>query len=141
MASGAVGSGGASTGQVVVYVSGDVSTPGLVTLPVGSRVADAIAQAGGATGPTDGVNLARVLVDGEQIIVGPGGEQHASSKVSVNAADVSALDALPGIGPVLAQRIVDWRTAHGPFATVDALGDVPGIGPSLLSKLTPLVTT
>lgn len=132
---------GGGGSEVIVDVSGDVAAPGLVTLPAGSRVADAITAAGGATGPTTGVNLARVLVDGEQVTVGataPGGDP---SKVSINTADAGALDALPGIGPVLAQRIIDWRTTNGPFPSVDALGDVPGIGPSLLAKVKPLVTT
>ena len=133
---------GSSSGDVVVDVGGDVRHPGLVTLPVGSRVADAIEEAGGATGSTAGVNLARVLVDGEQIVVGRAAASSGQpGKVPVNTADAGALDALPGIGPVLAQRIVDWRTANGPFSSVDALGDVPGIGPSLLAKLKPLVTT
>lgn len=132
--------------DVVVDVAGDVANPGLFTLPAGSRIADAITAAGGATGKSTGVNLARVLVDGEQVVVGKAAVAAAvasggPSKVSINASDLAALDDLPGIGPVLAQRIIDWRTAHGPFATVAALGDVPGIGPSVLAKLTPLVTT
>ena len=138
----AITGGGGQAGSVIVDVRGEVAQPGLVTLPAGSRVADAIEKAGGATGSTDGVNLARVLVDGEQVVVGAKATGAGDDgRVSLNTADAAALDALPGIGPVLAQRIVDWREAQGPFASVDALGDVPGIGPSLLGRLTPLVTT
>lgn len=130
----------------MIDVVGDVRSPGLYTLPTGSRIADAITAAGGATGSTTGVNLARVLVDGEQVVVGKSAAGAALAagepgKVSINAADLAALDALPGIGPVLAQRIIDWRTSKGPFATVDALSEVPGIGPSVFGKLKPLVTT
>ena len=130
---------------VVVDVSGKVVHPGLVRLPTGSRVADALAAAGGARRGVslDSVNLARVLTDGEQIAVGvptpgvvgaPGGAT-GGGPVSINNSTAEQLDALPGIGPVLAARIVAWRTAHGAFSSVDGLTDVPGIGPSLLSKL------
>lgn len=132
-------------GEVVVHVTGAVRAPGVVTLPAGSRVSDAIEAAGGATKARalDSVNLARVLVDGEQVVVGGAGAgagATASSLLPLNTADAPALEAMPGIGPVLAQRIVDWRAQHGPFASADALGDVPGIGPSLLAQLRPLVT-
>lgn len=135
---------------VVVDVAGKVRRPGLVRLPSGSRVADAVAAAGGAKPGTslDGLNLARVLVDGEQIAVGQPPASSAGSsatgagptaKVSLNNATASDLDALPGIGPVLAQRIVTWREQHGPFRSVDALTDVPGIGPAMLARLADLV--
>lgn len=139
-----------AVGEVVVDVVGEVAGPGVVRLPTGSRVVDAVASAGGATSRAQlsALNLARVLVDGEQIVVprrgakaaAPAATSSADGLVDVNTADATALDALPGIGPVLAQRIVDTRAKH-PFSSVDELADVPGIGPSLLSRLRPLVRT
>lgn len=139
-----------TTGTVVVSVVGEVTRPGLVTLPAGARVADAIAAAGGLLPEADpaSVNLAAVVADGEQLAVGapvPGGAAAAAGPaagglVDLNAADAAALDALPGIGPVLAQRIVDHRTAQGPFRSVEELDDVPGIGPSIAAELAELVT-
>jgi competence protein ComEA len=98
------------------------------------------------------INLAAPLVDGMQVVVptrvpvtggtaatAPGAGAPAS-KVSLSSATVDQLDSLPGIGPVTAQKIVDWRTAHGPFASVDALDEVPGIGPARLEQLRDLVT-
>jgi competence protein ComEA len=156
-----VASPGASgvTGGVVVHVVGQVRRPGLQRLPPGSRVADAVDAAGGATGRADlaRVNLARVLVDGEQVVVpapgvpdppgvpapgtatrppGSGG----GGTVSLNTADLAGLDTLPGVGPVLAQRILDWRSEHGRFTSVDELGEVSGIGEKLLEQLRPRVT-
>lgn len=138
--------------EVVVHVVGQVVRPGLAVLAGGSRVADAVAAAGGATGEADlaAVNLARALVDGEQIVVPRPGEQvpgdavpatgasgptAADEVVDLNTAQVADLDRLPGIGPVLAQRIIDWRTEHGRFSSVDELAEVRGIGPSLLADL------
>ncbi len=132
---------------VVVHVVGQVASPGVVRLPVGSRVTDAIDAAGGATADADlsVVNLARVLVDGEQVLVprpggspvvpGQGAAGAADAPLDLNAATLADLDALPGIGPVLAQRILDWRTAHGRFTDVEELAEVSGIGPSVLSRL------
>jgi competence protein ComEA len=136
---------------VVVSVVGQVVRPGLVTLPSGARVADAIAAAGGLLPAADpaSVNLAAVVADGEQLAVGvPGpaaaapaaGSAAAGGLVDLNTAGVAELDALPGIGPVLAQRIVDHRTQRGPFETVDELDDVPGIGPAIAAELAELVT-
>lgn len=170
----APGGGGASsaTGQasavVVVHVVGQVKRPGVRELPAGSRVAQAVAAAGGAKSGADlsRVNLARVLVDGEQVripapddpvdpreLTGPGAAPGAGGsggtggagagsggQVALNSADLTALDTLPGVGPVLAQRILDWRTQHGRFTSVDELGEVSGIGEKLLAQLTPLVT-
>lgn len=136
--------------QVVVDVVGAVTSPGVVRLAQGSRVVDAIAAAGGATADAQvsALNLARVLVDGEQIAVLRPGEGPAASGgsaatgaddlVNLNSADAAALDALPGIGPVLADRIVGHREDR-PFATVDELADVAGIGPTLLERLRDLV--
>lgn len=137
----------ASGTGVVVHVIGQVVNPGVVHLPTGARVTDAITAAGGATAAADvsAVNLARVLVDGEQILVPRPGEVvtppqrvaggAADALTDLNSATLTELDALPGIGPVLAQRILDWRAAHGRFADVEELAEVPGIGDSVLAGL------
>ncbi len=150
-----VGEAAETSTTVVVAVVGQVVQPGLVTLPSGSRVADAIAAAGGLLAEADpaAVNLAAVVADGEQIAVGPSGAipaggapgvgtgtPGAGGLVDLNAAGVAELDALPGIGPVLAQRIVDHRSRQGPFRSVDELDDVPGIGPATAAELAELVT-
>jgi competence protein ComEA len=132
---------------VIVDVAGKVRRPGLVRLPTGARVADAIAAAGGIKpgASVDNLNLARVLADGEQVNIGaPGAVSGGSGSAQpgplpLNSASAQDLDALPGIGPVLADRIVAWRTQHGPFASVDSLTDVPGIGPAMLARLADLV--
>jgi len=134
----------AGPGEVFVHVAGAVKRPGLVHLPAGSRVVDAIKAVGGATSARaeGSVNLARVLVDGEQIQVASSGLSPGSStggKLSVNAASAQQLEDLPGVGPVLAQRIVDYRTEHGGFRSVDELKDVSGIGDALLGQLRPHV--
>jgi competence protein ComEA len=149
-------SSGAQPQQIVVAVVGQVASPGLVTLPAGARVADALAAAGGLLPEADpaSVNAAAVLADGQQVAVGvpgagaaPGGAAPAGSAeagsgglLDLNRAGLADLDALPGIGPVLAQRILDHRTEHGPFTSVDQLDDVSGIGPSLFADIAPLVT-
>lgn len=135
----------APTGTVVVSVVGQVASPGLVTLPAGARVADALAAAGGLLPTADpaSVNAAALLTDGEQIAIGvPGAAAPAAAgpaapggPLDLNAATVTDLDALPGIGPVLAQRIVDHRSAHGPFSSVEQLDDVSGIGPAIYAEL------
>lgn len=133
--------------EVVVHVVGQVGQPGLVRLPEGSRVADAVEAAGGASAEADlgAINLARVLIDGEQVVVprpgdlAPQGAASADSRLDLNAADAAALDGLPGVGPVLAQRIVDWRTDHGRFTVVDELAEVAGIGPAVLAGVRDLV--
>jgi competence protein ComEA len=136
---------------VVVSVVGLVARPGLVTLPEGARVADALAAAGGLLPEADpaSVNLAAVVSDGEQIAVGvpgaappvaPAGDGGAmTGPLDLNAATAADLDALPGIGPVLAQRIVDHRDATGRFTSVEQLDDVPGIGPTTYAELSDLV--
>jgi competence protein ComEA len=146
-----VGEAAESSTTVVVSVVGLVVRPGLVTLPTGARVAEAIEAAGGLSPEADpaSVNLAAVVADGQQIAVGVGGSvesgstaapgQGSAGPVNLNTAGVAELDALPGIGPVLAQRIVDHRTREGPFTSVDQLDDVPGIGPSIAAELADLV--
>src|ERR671913_161646 len=130
---------------VVVHVVGQVRRPGVLRLAAGSRVADALDAAGGPTPTADlaRVNLARVLVDGEQVKVpaaGDGGTAGTGTMlVPLNTADLATLETLPGVGPVLAQRIVDWRSQHGRFTSVEELGEVSGIGEKLLAQLRPLV--
>jgi competence protein ComEA len=143
----APGGGGTAGDPVVVSVVGQVASPGLVTLPAGSRVADALAAAGGLLPDADpaAVNAAALLADGQQIAVGvpgagpavggvPGGGG-AGGPIDLNTATVTDLDALPGIGPILAQRIVDHRTRHGRFTSVEQLDDVDGIGPAIYADL------
>jgi competence protein ComEA len=135
---------------VVVSVVGAVAAPGLVTLPPGARVADALAAAGGLLPDADpaSVNAAAVLVDGEQVVVARPGAAPATAgagpaaggPLDLNTATVADLDALPGIGPVLAQRIVDHRTAQGRFTSVEQLDDVDGIGPAIYAELQDRVT-
>ena len=136
-------------GTLVVAVAGRVRRPGLVRLPLGSRVADAIEAAGGALPHTDlsYVNLARKLVDGELVLVGvtpPAGVAPAgapgSGLLNLNTATLAELDALPGVGPVLAQRILDYRTKRGGFRAVNDLRQVDGIGESRYAELSKLVT-
>ncbi|OBG11735.1 hypothetical protein A5765_16635 [Mycolicibacterium celeriflavum] len=160
----------ASGGPVVVSVVGLVHKPGLVTLEAGARIADALAAAGGPLDGADmvGLNMARRITDGEQIVVGiaappgeptamgssvsPGatatsadspptgtGDKPSGEKVNLNTATVEQLETLPGIGPVTAAAIVAWRDANGRFTSVDQLGDVDGIGPARLDKLRNLV--
>ncbi|MER8066969.1 helix-hairpin-helix domain-containing protein [Streptomyces sp. NPDC094034] len=146
--------------RVVVDVSGKVRRPGVLRLPAGARVADALRAAGGAKPGTDltGLNRARVLMDGEQVLVGgpappgaPGaqgagvgagtadGAQAAARPVSLNAATPEQLDTLPGVGPVLAQHIIDYRGRHGGFRSVDELREVNGIGERRFADLQSLV--
>ncbi len=141
-----------SAPDLVVDVAGKVRRPGLVKLAAGSRVADAIAAAGGVLPQTStlGMSLARKLIDGEQLVVGepqPVVAQAAgsaasagpASPVDLNAATANDLDALPGIGPVLAQRVIDWRTEHGAFTSVDQLRQISGLGGKKFDALAPLV--
>jgi competence protein ComEA len=135
--------------MLVVDVTGAVRRAGLYRLPPGSRIADAIARAGGTTGRADRdlVNLAAPLADGEQILVPTRGAAAAtgsgppspSAPVDLNSATAEQLDALPGVGPVTAQKIVAYRQEHGPFRSVDDLDAIPGIGPSRIENLRGLV--
>ncbi len=140
--------------EVVVSVAGRVARPGLIRLPDGTRVADALTAAGGPLPGTDlmGLNIARRLSDGEQLLVGvapppgqpvdgaaPSTAPDTSRKVDLNTATLQQLDVLPGVGPVTAQRILDWRAAHGRFTSVDQLREVTGIGQARLARLKDLV--
>jgi competence protein ComEA len=145
-----------SATAVVVAVGGKVQRPGLVRLPSGSRVADAIDAAGGVLPGTDlsYLNLARKLVDGELVLVGitpsgvagetligqSSGGGGATSMVNLNTANLTELQTLPGIGPVLAQRIIDYRSKHGTFRSVNDLRQVTGIGDTRFEQLKDLVT-
>jgi competence protein ComEA len=158
-----------TAGVMVVHVVGQVRHEGVVRLPAGSRVLDAVRAAGGAkpSADLDHLNLARVVADGEQLVVPKPGETLSSASgsagagpasgassgsgagstggasaqalVDLNTADAAGLDSLPGVGPVLSQRILDWRGAHGRFSTVDELGEVSGIGEKLLAQIGPKV--
>jgi competence protein ComEA len=140
----------AAAPPLVVHVVGAVRRAGLLRLREGARVADALARAGGPTRRADlsAVNLAAPLADGQQVVVprrGLGGASVAGapasgSKVSLGIATVEQLDELPGIGPVTAQKIVDWRASHGPFRSVEDLDAIPGIGPARVEQLRDLVT-
>lgn len=142
--------------RIEVHVLGQVARPGVVTVPADARVQDVVRAAGGLLDSADltRVNLARRVQDGEQIVVprpgqevttapgpAPAGDGTAapSSPVDLNAADASALDALPGVGPVLAARIVQYRDTNGPFRSIDQLDEVSGIGAKLMEQLRPLV--
>jgi competence protein ComEA len=147
----AVGEAADTSSTVVVSVVGSVARPGLITLPSGSRVAAAVDAAGGLGPGVDpaSINLAAVVTDGQQIVVGTPGVSGAAAgsgtaaapagKLNLNTATAAELDVLPGVGPVLAQRIVDHRE-QGPFTSVDQLDDVPGIGPARAAELAELVT-
>ncbi|MFC9154864.1 helix-hairpin-helix domain-containing protein [Streptomyces bauhiniae] len=149
---GAVAASASPGAQIVVDVSGKVRDPGIRRLPSGSRVADALKAAGGVRPGVreEGLNRARFLVDGEQIVVGASGAPPPagvgagavapagggpSTPVSLGTATVEQLDTLPGVGPVLAQRIIDYRTQHGGFRSVDELRQVDGIGDRRFSDL------
>lgn len=129
---------------ITVHVAGLVSRPGLVELPEGSRVADAVAAAGGLLpgARAESINLAAALSDGQQIVVsGAEGDSPATAsgspdgKIHLNQATAAELDSLPGVGPVIAERIVSYRAENGPFQSVEDLLDVPGIGEAKLADL------
>ena len=169
LAPGVGGATGAAPAELVVDVEGKVRRPGIAVLPVGSRVVDALEAAGGARPGTDlgGLNLARLLVDGEQLLVGvdppagvaagaltgpsapvvpgtgtagAGGASPPPALVDLNTADQVTLETLPGVGPVTAAAILEWRSQHGAFTTVDELLEVSGIGDATLAELAPHVT-
>jgi competence protein ComEA len=132
-----------------VHVVGEVRNPGLYELPAGDRVFDAVAAAGGFTAKADQaqVNLAEVVTDGEQIVVARQGAASvapgatSTGKVDINTADATALETLDGIGPALAQRILDYRKAHGSFSSVNDLQNVSGIGDKKFAAIKANVTT
>jgi competence protein ComEA len=151
----------------VLHVAGAVARPGIVELAPGSRINDAIAAAGGGSpaADLDRLNLAAVVVDGQKVYVprqgeplpadsagaplgeasgGAGAGEAASpalsGKTNLNSAGLEELGALPKVGPVLAQRIVDWRKEHGPFNSIEELDAVDGVGPKMLETLLPLVS-
>lgn len=137
------GQGGAGATDLVVHVAGEVRRPGVYRMPAGSRVTDAVERAGGATAKADpnAVNLAARLADGQQVIVparGPGptaGVTAASGPISLGSATVEQLDSIEGIGPVTAQKIIDYRTQHGGISSLDELDRIAGIGPATMQAL------
>ena len=136
--------------EIYVHILGQVVRPGLYALPDGARAVDAVAAAGGFTPTADagGVNLARFVSDGEQIVVPAIGDATTGTapgiagdgRVNLNTADAAALDTLPGVGPATAQKILAWREQHGRFESVEDLLDVGGIGEAKLDALRDLVT-
>lgn len=156
----------AQPAELVVSVTGLVAKPGLVTLPAGARVADAIAAAGGIGPEADltGMNLAARLSDGDSVVIGSSiqaagiassvassqgsnpaatagaGAAPSSELINLNAADEAALDTLPGVGPVMAQNILAWRQTNGSFTNIEQLQEISGIGPSRYAQIAPLVT-
>jgi competence protein ComEA len=133
---------GSALPELVVHVAGSVKNPGLYRLPIGARVAEAIEAAGGVSkkNAANSVNLAREVVDGEQILVGQNATGGAGGGISINSSTASELEDLPGVGPVIAARIVSYREANGPFTSIDALGEVSGIGDSILGSVRDIAT-
>jgi competence protein ComEA len=147
---------GAGEGEIVVDVVGKVRRPGIVVLATGARVVDAVRAAGGVRPGVDraDVNMARPLTDGEQLVVGapppqgavpgaaatPAARPAGSALVNLNTADQAALESLPGVGPVTAAAILEWRTQHGAFTAVEELLEVSGIGDATLAEIAPHVT-
>jgi competence protein ComEA len=137
---------GGSGRDVVVHVAGAVREPGVYRLPAGSRVTDAVGRAGGATAPAglEGINLAALLTDGQQVVV-PGGRSGAASSavagapadgpISLGTATLEQLDTIEGIGPVTAQNILDYREENGGLSSVDELDQISGIGPATMESL------
>lgn len=140
----------ATPAQLAVYVTGAVVSPGVYYLPEGSRIEEALQAAGGATADANlnRVNLARRVRDEDQIFVPkvgeesplvPPGSYSEGGPININTASTAELEALPGIGPTLAQRIVDYREAHGPFAAIEDVTNVRGIGEGLFNEISDLI--
>ncbi len=137
------------TSKLVVHVVGAVRRPGLYRFPARARIADAVRRAGGATRKAnlEAINLAAPLEDGLQVLVprrvplpaasAPSAEEPAAAQgpLHLNTATLEQLDALPGVGPVTAQKILDYRQEHGPFVSIDDLDAIPGIGPARMEQL------
>ena len=157
----AAGTAPSPAADVVVYVTGAVRTPGIVRLPEGARGAEAVELAGGATSKAqlDGVNLAAKVADGQQIVVpkrgaapaaasgaataatgGSSGTSAPAAPVNINTATVEQLDALQGVGPATAQKIVDYRTKNGPFKRIDDIKNVSGIGDAKFAAMKDSIT-
>jgi competence protein ComEA len=144
---GSAGAAGSGTGELYVHVAGAVRRPGLYRIPTQARVAAAVERAGGPVRRADlgGVNLAAPLQDGQQVVVplagaaasspDAGGGQLTGAKPSLGTATTEQLDELDGIGPTLAERIVEYRQAHGGFGSIEELGEVEGIGEKRLASL------
>ncbi len=142
--------------EILVHVAGAVRRPGVYALADGARVIDAVQAAGGLTRKADGtaINMARPLADGEQVLVPrrappggggagtdpPSGTSTSGGPVNINTASAGELETLPGVGPVLAQRIIDYREQHGPFRTPSDLQKVSGIGPKTFESIEPHIT-
>lgn len=139
-----------SSKLVLIHVAGAVKHPGVVELPTSSRVFEALDEAGGAleTADLSQVNLARTIADGEQLVVPEEGEiapapadsertdqDRTGEPIDINTAAAADFETLPGVGPVLAERIVDYRASIGGFQSIDQLGDVSGIGPSIMGQI------
>ncbi|MBA3276328.1 MAG: ComEA family DNA-binding protein [Chloroflexia bacterium] len=146
----------AVSGDIVIMIDGAVATPGIVRLPAGSRLQAVVEAAGGLAPNADAshLNLAARIGDGEHITISAmptlatpsdGGNgtpaDSASSLININTSGVSELDQLPGVGPAIAQRIVDYRETNGPFDSVDELAEIDGISEAMVEELRPLVTT
>jgi competence protein ComEA len=148
---------------IEIQVIGGVVRPGVYTLPEGSRVQDAITASGGLLAETDpnSINLVAKLEDGEQLVIPkgtnavastpfnspftvistPGSNSSPTDLININTATLTLLDNLPGIGPTTAQKIIDYRTLHGPFTKIEEIINVPGIGPATFDRLQKLITT
>lgn len=134
------------SGKVFIHVVGSVVTPGLYELEYGARVSDAIAAAGGfaALAAQESVNLARQVADGEQVVVlseqEVSGDSSGGGLISLNRATLEQLDTLPGVGPALAGRILEFRKQNGSFSSLDQLQEVSGIGPKVFAQISVLLT-
>ncbi len=132
-----------TSAPILIHVSGSVLNPGIYALDLGSRAQDAVDLAGGSLedAALDRINLARVLVDGQQVHV-PSldeAEEDFSLPININRASADQLTILPGIGPVSAEAIVDYRDLHGPFSDIEEIQNVSGIGPSTFDKIKALI--